>query len=95
MQLDKKYKEEIQSLYPENKIKEKGKEIIVQDDMPMEITDFCEGLAEKDGLKAEVKEKDNLIVTSETFGQIPKEEILTRSISKLKDDLQEFSKKIK
>lgn len=93
--IDKKYKEELETLYPKNEIKEKGNQIIVQDNMPVEISDFCEGLAEKDGSKAEIKEKENLIITSETFGQISKEEILTKSISKLKEDLQEFSKKIK
>ncbi len=93
--LNKKYLEEIKKVIPEKEIKEKGGKIIINDNKEKEICDFCEGVAEKQGDKAEVKESGEMIVTIESFGQMVPKEIFKESISNLKKDLEELSKKIK
>jgi DNA-directed RNA polymerase subunit D len=93
--IDKKFKEEIQKIYPNIEIKEKGDKIIFLDDKEKEICDVCEGICEKAGRKAEIKETPNLIISLESFGQLKIEEIFTKSIEVLKKDLDEVGKKIK
>ncbi len=93
--LDKKYLNELKKVIPEEEIKEKGNKIIVMDNKEKGVCDFCEGLAEKQREKAEVKENEEMIITIESFGQITSKEIFKESVKNLKKDLEELSKKIK
>jgi len=87
--LPKKFKEKIESKFP-NSIKEKGDSITVVDNMEKPLLDFCEGLCQKDGIKATVKDTDELIFSIESFGQISPEEIFKRAIAALKKELKEI-----
>jgi len=93
--MNKKFKEEIQRICPGAEIKEKGDKIVVLDNKEKEISDVCEGIAEKAGEKAEIKETPNLIINLEGFGQMKVEDIFKKSIETLKKDLEEVSKKLK
>lgn len=93
--INKKFKKEIQRICPNAEIKEKGDKIIILDNKEKEISEVCEGIVEKAGEKAEIKETSNLIINLEGFGQIRVEDIFKKSIETLKKDLDEISKKIK
>jgi len=93
--LNKKYKDILQRNYPNNEISIRGDKLIIKDNQEKEIADFCEGLAEKEGDEVEIKETGKLIISLESFGQIDVREIFTESISQLKRDLNEVSKKLK
>jgi DNA-directed RNA polymerase subunit D len=93
--LDKEFSEKIKEIFPENKISEKGGKIIVEDNLSKPISDVCEGIAEKKGKKAEIQEKDELIITLESFGQYSLEDIIPEAIKTLKNDLSDFSKTLK
>lgn len=90
--LDKEFLENIKSLLPEVEIKEKGNKILVVDDKKKEITDICEGLANRKRKQAEITNKDELIITLESFGQIDAKDILKESIDALKKDLASVDK---
>jgi len=92
--IDKEFESDIKTNFPDNKIKEKGDKIVIEDDKPRAIADFCEGLALKKGKKIEIKEKDEKIVSIESFGQINPQEIFKKSIENLKKELKEISKKL-
>lgn len=92
--VDKDLKEKIESLIPENGIKEKGNKIIVVDNLKREVTDLCESLSNEEGKKAEIELKNDLVVSIESFGQMNPEEIFKKSVEELKKDLESVSKKI-
>src|SRR3989338_5711334 len=83
--MDKKFKDAI---------KEIGNKITIIDDGKKEITDIIEGISRKAGATAEIEPKDSLVISIESFGQIPAKEIFKKSIEELKSDLKDFSKKI-
>ncbi|HDL75052.1 MAG TPA: DNA-directed RNA polymerase subunit D [bacterium] len=93
--MDKEFRGEIQKLCPDNEVKEKGDKIIVVDDKEKEICDVCEGICEKAKKKSETNYRDELIINIESFGQLDAKNIFKKSISALKKDLAEVSKKIK
>lgn len=93
--LDKKFEDFIRKISPKTEIKEKGNKVIVLDNKEKEITDLCEGLVEKEGGEIDVKEKPELIITLESFGQLKIENIFKESIKSLKKDLEEFDKNLK
>jgi DNA-directed RNA polymerase subunit D len=93
--LDKDFTVAIKKVFPECNIKEKGDKIIILDNGAQEISDFCEGVANKQGKKAEIKEKDELIITIEAFGQMPEKEMFGKAIKALKKDLESIPKKLK
>ena len=90
--LDKDLYEEIKKICPNNEIKEKGDKIIISDNLKKEITDVCEGIAQKTKKKAEVRNTGEMIISIESFGQITPEKMFSESVSALKKDLSEFSK---
>lgn len=92
--VDKEFTEEIKRIAPYANIKEKGDKVIVIDDGKKEVADLVEGIANKAGKKAEVEDKDYLVVTVESFGQIKTEDIFTKSIDSLKKDLDSLKKSI-
>ncbi len=93
--LNKKYFDQIKKVISENEIREKGEKITLIDNKEKEICDFCEGVAEKQGDRAEIKEGEEIIISIESYGQIPSKEIFKESIKNLKKDLEELSQKIK
>lgn len=92
--VDKETAEKIKNLLPDTEIKQKGDKYILIDNKEREITDICDGVAEKLGKKIEVKSNKEMIIVLESFGQTDPRVIFTKSIEALKKDLAEISKKI-
>ena len=92
--LDKEIAEKLKSSLPNVEIKQKGDKYVIIDDKEKEITDICEGIAEKHGKKIETKTTADMIITLESFGQIDAKSIFTKAIEALKKDLTEVSKKL-
>ncbi len=92
--LEKSLKEKVKKMFPENEIKEKENKIILIDNKKKEILDVCDGICEKEKKKIETNPTGELIITIESFGQIPPKEIFVKSIKRLKEDLTEISKKL-
>jgi len=92
--LDKSLKEEIKKIC-DNEIKEKGDKIIIVDDKKQEIADVCDGISQRYKKELEIKNMDGLVVTIESWGQIPVEKIFPEAIDIFKKDLTEFEKGLK
>jgi DNA-directed RNA polymerase subunit D len=92
--VDKEFGEKIKRICPDAEIKEKGNKIIITDNKKDSMSDVCEGIAEKEGKKAEIEYKKELIITIESFGQINVKDILSKSVKELKSDLGDVLKKI-
>jgi len=95
IEMDKQLFEEVKKVYPKIEYKEKANKIILLDNGVKEIRDFCEGLAKRLDKKIEVTNKDELIITLESFGQLKIQDIIKKSVEALKQDLAEVSKKVK
>jgi len=93
--IDKEFYEEIKKVCLGVEISEKGNKITIIDNKKREITDVCEGIADKDKKKIEINPTGELIITLESFGQISVEDILKKSIEALKKDLTSVAKEIK
>ena len=91
--LDKKFQEEIKKVC-KNEIKEKGDKIIVLDNLQKEVCDVCEGISEIEGKKTETKLTNELVITTESFGQLEVKDILKKATDFLKKDLHEITKKV-
>jgi len=91
----KEFADEIKRVCPNANVKEKGDKIEIIDDQAREVLDVCEGIADVVDKKVEVENNKDLIVTVESFGQIDTKDIFDKSISALKKDLAEVSKKVK
>jgi len=92
--LDKEFCEEIKKVCPGVEILEKGDKIIIIDNKKREITDVCEGIANKNEKKAEINTTNELVITVESFGQMGAEDIFKKSIGTLKKDLITMAKEI-
>jgi DNA-directed RNA polymerase subunit D len=92
--VDKKVGEEIKKIFPNVELKERGEKVILLDSEEKDLGDLCESLSEKDKKDFERKFKEELILTIESFGQLPVKEIFSRSIKHLKKDLESVTKKI-
>jgi DNA-directed RNA polymerase subunit D len=90
---DKELAEKIKSAFPNIEIKQKGDKLLIVDNKEKEITDICEGLAEKYGRKIEVKPTNDIIISIESFGQIDAKSIFTKSIEALKYRTEILQKK--
>ena len=93
--MDKSFLDEVKKSCPDVKVVEKGDKIVILDEGAKEVCDVCEGICEKSKKQAEVKTKEGLILTVESFGQLDTKEIVKKSVDALKKDLAEVSKKIK
>jgi DNA-directed RNA polymerase subunit D len=91
--VDKEIAEKIKGTFPGVETKQKGDKYMILSDGETEITDVCEGLAEKYNKKIEVKNTGEMIITLESFGQIDAKSIFSKSIEALKKDLSELGKK--
>ena len=58
----------------------------------LDICDSCENNLEN--LEIEVNDSDNIVISVESFGQIPVKEIFVSAVKELKKDLNEVEKKI-
>jgi len=92
--VDKNFYEEIKKICPDSEITEKGNKIIITDNGKKEIANVCEGMVSKAGKKADVDEKDELIITIESFGQMSPENVFLKSVDALKKDLGLLTKSI-
>jgi DNA-directed RNA polymerase subunit D len=92
--LGKELLKDFKEVFPNNEIKEKGDKIIVEDNKRKSVLDFAEGLSMKKNKKIEVKDKKDLIITIESFGQLTPQDIFKKSLEILKKDLKEIAKKI-
>jgi DNA-directed RNA polymerase subunit D len=91
---DKETAERLKSTFPNVEIKQKGDKIMIIDDKEKEISDICEGFAEKHGKKIEVKPTGEVIISLESFGQIDAKSIFAKAVEALQKDLGEIAKKI-
>jgi len=89
---DKSLLEEFKKRFPSNKIEEKGGKITILDDQKKEIKDMCQSICKEKGKELELKETDEIVITIESFGQLPPEKIFKRAIECLKKDLSEVAK---
>ena len=92
---DKKFTELFKKSFPKNEILEKGPKVYLKDNLKKEVVDVCEAICERENEEVEVKENGELVLTIESFGQLPVEEMFSRSVEILKDNLGEFNKAIK
>ncbi|MBT4376288.1 DNA-directed RNA polymerase subunit D [archaeon] len=93
--MDKEFEGKVRELFPENEVKVKGNKIVILDDQAKPAIDFCEGLVKKAKKEIEVKEKDDLVFTVESFGQITPEEIFKKAMDILGKELKAVSKSLK
>jgi DNA-directed RNA polymerase subunit D len=91
--MDKELAEKLKGNFPKIEIKQKGDKYLITDNNEKEISDICEGLAEKYGKKIEIKTTGEVIISLESFGQIDAKSIFSRAIEALKKDLSELGKK--
>lgn len=89
--MPKKYKSLISKSFPENEIKDKGENIIIKDNKAKSLIDFCEGLCKKDKEKYETKDSEELVISIESFGQIPVNDLFKQSVEALKAELKALS----
>ncbi len=92
--VDKESAEEMKKTFPKIEIKEEGNKVKIIDENEKEIKDFVEGFMEKKKGSFETVFKEDLIIKIESFGQIPVEEIFTKSLEALKTELKELDKAI-
>lgn len=92
---DKSLSEEIKAACPEVNMTEKGDTIIINDNAGKEVCDVCEGIAEKNQKEMKSVEKDEMILSIESYGQMAPKDIFKKSVEILKKDLQSLSKNLK
>lgn len=95
LKIDGSLSDKIKERCPENEIKKEGKNIVILDNQKKEISDICEEICNEEEKSIESKSNGELIITIESFGQLEIKEIIKRTLSILKKDLQEVSKKVK
>lgn len=92
--LDKNFASEVKGVFPKADIKEKGGKIVIQDNQKVDMIDFCEGIAQKNGAEIEIKYNPELIITLESFGQMEAEDIFKKAVEELSKDLEQLEKKL-
>ena len=92
--MDKEFLEEVRKVLPDAEIKEKGSKITVLDNKKKEITDVCEGIANKKKKKAEISYGKELIIIIESFGHMDAKDIFNESIDCLRKDLTSVAKAV-
>lgn len=95
LSLDKELSEEVKNVFPEIDMKEKGNKIIITDDKKKGVVDVCEEIVQRNKKEMEIKPTGKLVISIESFGQLPTEEVFKKSIEALKKDFLEVSKKLK
>lgn len=90
--MDKEFLEEVRKVLPDTEIKERGSKITIADKGKKEVTDMCEGIANKKKKKAEISYGKELIIILESFGQMDAKDIFNESIDALRKDLTSVAK---
>ncbi len=83
---------ELIDICPKKVFEEKNNKVVVKDSQKC---DFCEECLIKFNDKIKIEPTKEVLITVESFGQIPPKEIFKKSIENLKKDLSDISKKIK
>ena len=92
--MDKEFLEEVRKILPDTEIKERGNKITILDNKKKEVTDVCEGIANKKKKKADVVSGKELIIILESFGQMDAKNIFNESVDALRKDLASVEKAI-
>jgi len=96
IKLEKDCPKEIVEICPKNIFEEDGGKIKIKDSVACDFCGMCLDFSKKqkkEFLKLEPAEE--LLITIESFGQLPPKDIFTKSLEELKKDLAEISKEIK
>lgn len=95
IKIDKDCPKEIVGICPLKILKLNDKEIEVVNEDKCDSCEACTDFCKQEKKKGiELIKTDELIITIESFGQIPEEEMFKQSIECLKEDLKELTKKI-
>ena len=95
IKIDKDCPKEAVSVCPKGILKNEGGKITVTNESKCDMCEACLEFCKKNGKDSiEFIPSEELIITVESFGQISEEEIFTRAIEVLKEDLKDVSKKI-
>lgn len=92
--VDKNMYNEIKKIFPDVEVRERKGEIVLTDNRREEIADACEGICKSKNEKTVIIPTGELIITAESFGQMPVAEMIIKSIDTLKKELTEVSKTI-
>ena len=92
--MDKEFLEEVRKILPDTEIKERGNKITILDNKKKEVTDVCEGIANKKKKKADVVSGKELIIILESFGQMDTKDMFNESIDALRKDLASVEKSV-
>jgi len=92
--MDKEFLEEVRKTAPNAEIKEKGNKITITDNGKREISDVCEGIANKKRKKVEIVSGKELIINIESFGQMDAKDIFNESVETLRKDLASVAKAV-
>lgn len=95
VKVDKDSPKDIVEICPKDVFEDKEGKVHVGNAVACDYCGACVEYSQKQGKDfAKVEPTDELLITIESFGQLPPEEILKRSIKRLKSDLDEIVKKI-
>jgi len=94
IKMDSDLHDKVKERLPENEVKKDGKSILVHDNLKTDVTDVCEEICREEGKTLEIIPKNELVITLESFGQIPVEEVFKRAITALEKDLETTSKSV-
>ena len=94
LNIDKDCIKDVVQVCPKNILKVDGGKVIVTDPDECDICEVCVDLCKKQGKDSiKIIPTKDLLITVESFGQIPAQEIVKRSIEILKKNLAEVEKK--
>ncbi len=95
LKIDKNCPKEVVNMCPKGILKTENGKISVEEDkcdMCEVCVEYCKKVGKENAI--EIIPTNELIITVETFGQLPEEEIFKKSIERLKKDLKEVSKAV-
>jgi len=95
IKIDKDCPKEVANVCPQKILKSENGKVSVTDEKKCDMCEACTDLCRKMGKESiELIPTEELIITVESFGQIPEEEIFQGAIEALTEDLKEVSKSI-
>ena len=92
IKMDAELHDKVKEKLPDNEVRKDGKSIIVFDNLKTDITDACEEICREEGKTLEIIPKNELVITLESFGQIPVEDIFKKAVAALEKDLETAAK---